>query len=64
VLAISFALAERPADTVDRVAEPALTGFYGAGAPGRSAHLARTSGGAACEIRRGLAKRAGGVGEG
>jgi excisionase family DNA binding protein len=26
VLAISFALAERPADTVDRLAEPALTG--------------------------------------
>ena len=42
VLAISFALAERPADTVDRLAEPALTGFYEAGAPGRGAHLART----------------------
>ena len=28
VLAISFTLAERPADTVDRLAEPALTGFY------------------------------------
>jgi len=38
VLAISFALAERPADTVDRLAE----GFYEAGAPGRGAHLART----------------------
>ena len=57
-LAISFALAERPAsfgealiDTVDRLAEPALTGFYGAGAPGRSAHLARTGGGAVREIR-------------
>ena len=50
-LAISFALAERPADTVDRLAEPALTGFYEAGAPGRSAHLARTGGGAVREIR-------------
>jgi excisionase family DNA binding protein len=51
VLAISFALAERPADTVDRLAEPTLTGFYEAGAPGRSAHLARTDGGEAREIR-------------
>jgi excisionase family DNA binding protein len=61
VLAISFALAERPAsfgealvDTVDRLTEPALTGFYGfygAGAPSRSAHLARTGGGEAREIR-------------
>src|SRR6476661_4056660 len=36
-----FALVVEPVNTVDRVAEPALTGFYGAGAPGRSAHLAR-----------------------
>ena len=43
-LAISFALAERPAsfgealvDTVDRLAEPAPTGFREAGAPSRSA---------------------------
>ena len=57
-LAISFALAERPAsfgealvDTVDRLAEPAPTGFREAGAPSRSAHLARTGGGAAREIR-------------
>ena len=49
VLAISFALAERPADTVDRLAEPALTGFYEAGAPRRGAHLARTDGGRAGE---------------
>jgi len=47
-----FALVvERPVDTVDRAAEPAPTGFYGAGAPGRSAHLARTGGGAARKIR-------------
>jgi len=57
-LAISFALAERPAsfgealvDTVDRLAEPAPTGFREAGAPYRSAHLARTGGGEAREIR-------------
>ena len=57
-LAILFALAERPAsfgealvDTVDRLAEPAPTGFREAGAPDRSAHLARTGGGAAREIR-------------
>jgi hypothetical protein len=43
-LAISFALAERPAsfgealvDTVDRLAEPAPCGFREAGAPSRSA---------------------------
>ena len=49
VLAILVALAERPAsvgealvDTVDRLAEPAR--FYRAGAPSRSAHLARTDG--------------------
>jgi excisionase family DNA binding protein len=35
---------ERPVDTVDRLAP---TGFPEAGAPGRSAHLARTDGGAA-----------------
>ena len=58
VLAISFALAERPAsfgealvDTVDRLAEPAPTGFREAGAPSRSAHLAHTDGGRAREIR-------------
>ena len=57
-LAISFALAERPAsfgealvDTVDRLAEPAPTGFREAGAPSRSAHLARTDGGRVREIR-------------
>jgi hypothetical protein len=57
-LAISFALAERPAsfgealvDTVDRLAEPASTGFRKAGAPSLSAHLARTDGGEAREIR-------------
>ena len=57
VLAISFALAERPADTVDRLAEPALTGFYEAGAPGRGAHLARTDGGRAREIRMAPSQR-------
>ena len=57
-LAISFALAERPAsfgealvDTVDRLAEPAPTGFREAGTPSRSAHLGRTDGGWAREIR-------------